>query len=111
VTLRATPRTGLAAKDVFSFGNLVGETTGGTESLRVNALDLGAVKKALNGTATLASAADVNRDGRVNALDLGVVKQNLNRSLKLIFGPAAATASIGSSQEDRTPFQIQDLLI
>jgi ELWxxDGT repeat protein len=93
VTLRATPRTGLAAKDVFSFGNLVGETTGGTESLRVNALDLGAVKKALNGTATLASAVDVNRDGRINALDLGVVKQNLNRSLKLIFGPAAALKS------------------
>jgi len=57
----------------------------------VNALDLGAVKRALNTTADLASPLDFNRDGRVNALDLGTVKAHLNRSLA---APTAATTAL-----------------
>jgi hypothetical protein len=90
VTLLATPRTGLAAPDVFSFGNLAGDTGDGATTFRVNALDLGGVKRALNGTSTLTGRFDFNRDGRVNALDLGIAKANLNRSLA---SPAATVPS------------------
>jgi hypothetical protein len=84
VTVLANDRTRLAAPDVFSFGNLIGETGEGADTtLRVNALDLGAVKRALNTTSTLDGRYDFNRDGRVNALDLGAVKANLNRTLVL----------------------------
>ena len=98
VTLKANADTGLAADEVFSFGNLIGETgdgagTGGT--LRVNALDLGAVKRALNTASTLDGRYDFNRDGRVNALDLGAVKANLNRSLVPAAPPAVPPLETG----------------
>ena len=84
VTMKADAQTGLSAPDVFYFGNLIGETgdgNGAGGTLRVNALDLGAVKRALNTTSTLDGRYDFNRDGRVNALDLGIVKKYLNRTL------------------------------
>jgi hypothetical protein len=93
VTVRANARTGLARDDVFQFGNLVGETGPG---FRVNALDLGAAKRALNATGTLAATTDINRDGRTNALDLGLIKRSLNRTLSAPIpapgvGPVRAT--------------------
>jgi uncharacterized delta-60 repeat protein len=84
---------------VFAFGNLVGETG---DDGRVNALDLGQVKRLLNRPAAWNSNVDFNRDGRVNALDLGIVKRNLNRALippALALPPsqlpAATTAAAG----------------
>ena len=80
----------LVEHDVFSFGNLIGETG---DDGRVNALDLGAVKRLLNTTAGPDSPADVNHDGKVNALDLGLVKRYLNQSLPaslLLASPAAS---------------------
>ena len=81
VTVKANRHTGLAAPDVFSFGNLVGDTGDSATTFRVNALDLGGVKRALNASSTGTGRFDFNRDGRVNALDLGMVKANLNRTL------------------------------
>jgi hypothetical protein len=102
VTVKADANTGLAAPDVFYFGNLIAETgdPGASLSLRVNALDLGAIKRALNSVATITSTVDPNRDGRVNALDLGIAKQNLNQALSLLAVPipamqAAAVVSPG----------------
>jgi len=89
VTVKANENTGLAAPDVFSFGNLIGETGDGGLSWRVSALDLGAVKRALNSSAAVNSTADPNRDGRVNALDLGILKRNLNRPLPSFTVPSA----------------------
>jgi subtilisin-like proprotein convertase family protein len=103
VTVKANDHTGLATPDVFSFGNLIGETdgaAGGTGGWRVNALDLGAVKKALNSTVGPSAATDVNRDGRVNALDLGIVKRNLNRGLPI---PVAMPALLFSDYEPSLP--------
>jgi hypothetical protein len=84
-TVEANANTGLAQPDVFSFGNLIGETGdgGGVVGWRVSALDLGRVKRDLNAVAALTSPTDANRDGRVNALDLGILKRNLNRGLSL----------------------------
>jgi hypothetical protein len=88
VTVLPTEATGLTAPDVFYFGNLVGETGDGAGSLRVSALDLGAVKRALNSAPGVTSPFDFNRDGRVNALDLSTAKANLNRSLPLLHAAA-----------------------
>jgi len=98
VTVRANAHTGLSQSDVFSFGNLIGETGdgGGAAGWRVSALDLGAVKRALNGVAPLSSSVDVNHDGKVNALDLGILKRNLNRSLPPPNQAPAAPAATGA---------------
>jgi ELWxxDGT repeat protein len=95
VTVKPNARTGLATGDVFYFGNLVGDAGDSPTNLRVNALDLGAIKRALNTNATLASSLDVNRDGRINALDLGIVKANLNRSLPVLTAPPVSGFSSG----------------
>jgi hypothetical protein len=89
VTVKANAHTGLSQADVFSFGNLIGETGDGT-TLRVSALDLSAVRRALNFPAPLTSATDFNRDGRTNALDLSTVKRNLNHALPMPGAQAAA---------------------
>jgi hypothetical protein len=94
VTVAANSRTGLALPDVFSFGNLAGDTGDGATTFRVNAADLGGVKQALNTTSTITGRFDFNRDGRVNALDLGAAKGNLNRTLASV--AALAPAAVDS---------------
>jgi hypothetical protein len=100
VTVLANERTRLAAPDVFSFGSLIGETGDGSGTLRVNALDLGAVKRALNSASAVDGPYDFNRDGRVNALDLGAVKANLNRSLALSTASVDTAAPAANPQSD-----------
>jgi ELWxxDGT repeat protein len=91
VTVKANEHTGLAADDVFYFGNLVGETGDAATSLRVSALDLAGIRRAFNTPAAAASPCDINRDGRVNALDLAAVRGNLSRALPQITTAAALT--------------------
>jgi hypothetical protein len=80
VTMLANAHTGLAAPEVFYFGNLVGAT----QALRVNALDLAAVRRIMNTTAGIESPYDINRDGRINSLDLAAVRSNLFHTLEPI---------------------------
>jgi len=90
VTVKANARTGLAAPDVFYFGNLIGETNDNPASATVNALDLAAVKRVLGASNVgLSNAFDFDRDGRVNALDLAAVKGRLGKSLAMSSAPAA----------------------
>ena len=93
VTVKANANTGLASPDVFSFGNVIGDTGDSATAFRVNALDLGRVKQQLNRASDITGRFDFNRDGRVNALDLGLVKANLNKSLSTITAAASASAS------------------
>ena len=95
VTVLASARTGLSLPDVFYFGSLPGDADG---NLRVNALDLAAVKQALNTASTITGRVDFNRDGRVNALDVAVVKQNLNRALSPITAAIAGSTSIAAAK-------------
>ena len=76
VTVRPTPSTALAGADVFSFGNLAGDSGDNAAVFRVNALDLAAVRRSLNTDAPVTSRVDFNRDGRVNALDMAAVRAN-----------------------------------
>ena len=93
VTVKAGGVMGLPAADVFHFGNLIGDTGGGAATATVNALDLAAVRRALNTVADISSRFDFDRSGRVNALDLAAVKAHLNRGLSLeALAPTAAGA-------------------
>ena len=87
VTVKANERTGLATPETFYFGNLVGDTGDDPARPAVNALDLAAVRRALN-TSPADWRYDINRDGAINALDLAIVRANLNRRL----GPPPAPA-------------------
>jgi ELWxxDGT repeat protein len=103
VTVKATARTGLATPDVFYFGNAAGEAGDSNSIARPNALDLAAVRRALNSTSDLTGRLDFNRDGRVNALDLAVVRRNLNQGLLLQFVPPAR----GAQAESLTPAGVE----
>jgi hypothetical protein len=91
VTIPSVGNPRLPADDVFYFGNLVGEGGDvGAGFLRVNALDLAAVKRAANTDSPITGRYDFNRDGRVNALDLSAARASLNGTLR---APASASAS------------------
>ena len=104
VTVKANANTGLSQPDVFSFGNMIGETGDGTAASgwRVSALDLSAVRRALNAPTSVASATDFNRDGRTNALDLAAVRRALNQAIPLPVALAAFTdgAAVRSVAEE-----------
>ena len=82
VTVRANERTGLAADDVFYFGNLVGEVGDTPSGGVVNALDLDRVRatRSLTGV-TITNPSDFDRNGRINAIDLSIARANQFHSL------------------------------
>jgi len=84
VTVKANADTGLGSPDVFYFGNLIAETGDAGSPLRISSLDLGLTRSKLLSSATLADRTDFDRDGRVNALDLGAIRRNLFQSLDSI---------------------------
>jgi hypothetical protein len=84
---------GLSSPDVFYFGHLAGETGAG-DPLKVNALDVAALKRNLTTEMVgVGNPYDLNRDLRVNASDLAALKANLTRSLAAFAPPATPTAS------------------
>jgi subtilisin-like proprotein convertase family protein len=103
VTVKANAHTGLAGPDLFSFGNLIGETGdgGGATGWRVSALDVAAVKRRLSAATTVTSVTDFNRDGRTNALDVAIVKRALGQTLALFLrSPVAAMPPETRQAED-----------
>ena len=106
ITVNANARTGLAAPDVFYFGNLVGGTGQHANLAIVNTTDIAIAKLAVNTAATLASIADFNRNGVVTITDVALAKLNNQHSIPLFTAPAtpalvpparAAVASTGNS--------------
>ena len=91
VTVKAGARTGLASPDVFSFGNLVGETGDAGSPRRVGAVDVGSTRARTGALSNLSGRYDFNRDGRVNSIDLAAVREALNRTLAL--PPATPTVA------------------
>ena len=109
LTVRATPRTGLATAQVLYFGNLVGDVAG--NSSRVDAADLVAVRRAGPRTAAgVGDPFDVNRDGRINALDESAIRRSLGRSLEPITLPTAASQSVATSTRKPIRPRGRDLL-
>jgi hypothetical protein len=109
VTVKANEHTGLAGPDVFSYGNLIGEAGdgGGAAGWRVSALDVAAVKRALNTPTTVATPTDFNRDGRVNALDVALVKANLTRSLSATPAALAVPLPAAPDRKESDSFVVQ----
>ena len=108
VTVKANADTGLAADDVFYFGNLVGETGDQSAAAVVSATDLSRTRAQLGRRVGVTSPFDHVRDGRIASLDLSAVRANLFQSLRLITAPAAgpagaAAASSGASEWSPTP--------
>jgi hypothetical protein len=96
--LQVTAKTslGLAAADVFYFGNAVGETGNSASNAQVNSTDeIGARSnpKTFLNPALVNDPYDFNRDGFVNATDQIIARSNsttLAGALKLITVPASA---------------------
>ncbi len=89
VTVKANDSTGLAAADVFYFGNLVGES--GDNAL-VDIHDEEAARNHRTGftLAPLTNFFDYNRDGQVNASDDLIARHNDGASLWLLSPPLAS---------------------
>lgn len=115
VTVVSNLQTGLAANDIFIFGNVIGDfNTGNTETrLRVNATDTAAVRSNQSTAANSASVMnifDVNRDGRVNATDTSIIRSNQQTSgivapLTAFSGAAPAASLPGNPDDTGKPAQ------
>jgi ELWxxDGT repeat protein len=106
VSVLANANTGLAAPDVFYFGNAVGETGNSTANAQVNSSDEGLIR--LNGRNALNPAPvdfrfDVNRDRLVNSTDQALTRLNATSALtalRLIALPADSSP-LGPREESR----------
>jgi sugar lactone lactonase YvrE len=104
VTVKPTTMTGLAAADVFYFGNLVGEVAGPTSPPAVDVDDFTAARAAVSTRpAALADRFDFNHDGRVNVLDVAIARASLGHALPIMTAPAPATPSFASTPATPTP--------
>jgi predicted RNA-binding protein with TRAM domain len=93
VTALANGVTGLANPDVFYFGNLVGEATGGAAPV-VNIMDAQRTRLyAGSASAAALATCDFNRDGAVNAIDVLLARVNQSHSLAGFSAPAPVSAS------------------
>jgi hypothetical protein len=93
VTVKATPHTGLAAADGFSFGNLVGETGNRSTVPAVDLADLAAVRRRMFTPSTVAGRFDFDRDGKVAASDYSIARSNYGRGLPISAMPTASAVS------------------
>ena len=80
VTLLANSTTGLADRDVFYFGNIVGEVGNTAGDSFVNSTDIGLVRSNLSGffAEEVDNRYDINRDRFVNSSDIGETRNNLS---------------------------------
>jgi hypothetical protein len=88
VTFKANENTGLAADDVFYFGNAVGETGNSPTDAIVNEADVLAVHNHYTASATITNPYDFNRDKKVDATDESIAQSYVSGSpLVLITAP------------------------
>ena len=81
VTVKANGHTGLSQPDVFSFGNLIGETGDAFSRFRVSVNDALQTRRNFFSAAPVTSRYDFNRDGRVGVTDFAISRSNLGRNL------------------------------
>ncbi len=77
VTMLADQVTGLAADDVFYFGNAVGATGDSSTDAQVTANDAARVAANFTNHAPVTDPYDINRDGVVDSTDVDLVNSNL----------------------------------
>ena len=100
----ADSNTGLAAADVFYFGNLIGESGDSSSIAAVDINDEIASRTHKTGfsAADIANKFDYNRDCRVNATDDLIARFNASHTLQLITAPAA----LAMSKSDEIPLAL-----
>ena len=111
VTVVANMDTGLAADDVFYFGNAIGESgDSSTDAMVTQADEDGACNNPANLAVNLATVTDdydYNRDGKVNSIDQIIARNNTttaDTALKLISlgGEFNLVPGVGSTAPDTT---------
>ena len=105
VTVLANAVTGLAAPDVFRFGNLVGETgypVAAAAGFRVDAFDLARTRAASpwDPPMWIGSPFDYDRDGDVDGGDVAIVRSNIGRRLEPF-----ADGPVVTAVTRRTPYR------
>ncbi len=91
VTVKAGVHTGLAASDVFFWGNAVGEAGDTSLHARVDAFDRAAVRDNAHGAVNVIDDRDFNRDQAVDGADLAIARDfttNFTNDLELITIPS-----------------------
>ncbi len=76
VTMLAQPHLGLAANDVFYFGNAIGETGDSSTDSLVTPADASRITANATTAALVTNPFDINRDGVVDAADTALVMSN-----------------------------------
>jgi uncharacterized delta-60 repeat protein len=94
VTTSAGDRTGLAAADVFVFGNLVGEVGNPGSPYEVTPTDVLATRGALGSSSDLAGRFDFDRDGKVSVFDYALARGALGRSLPVFTAFSVASVRL-----------------
>lgn len=95
VTMLADMRTGLAAPDVFYFGNAPGESGNSTTDANVDVSDVLRARANAAAGVAITNPYDYNRDGNVDVADMLVARGNAvggAGALQLITAPAAGAA-------------------
>ena len=99
VTVLAGASTGLAAQDIFYFGNLVGES-GNDATVTVADEDAALNNRTVFTLASITNNYDYNRDRQVNAADGLIARQTYTgpqAALQLISAPVASPPAAGDS--------------
>ena len=87
VKVLATANTGLAAPDIFYFGNAIGDTGNSAVDAIVSVLDENAIRanpRNFLNPAPITSVWDINRDKLVSAVDEGIARGNVNTILSAL---------------------------
>ncbi len=94
VTVKAGGNTGLAAADVFYFGNAIGESGNNPANAVVDSADESGSRTHKTGftAAAIDNPYDYNRDGKVNATDDLIARNNTSAELQLISAPVGGCA-------------------
>jgi hypothetical protein len=100
VTLEANDNTGLAADDVFYFGNAVGDTGNSPTDAIVDAADVAAVHDNYTPTASITNPYDFNHDKVVDATDEQIASGLVGSTpLQLITVPGGSGSGAGAAAE------------
>ena len=105
VKVKANDKTGLAAPDVFYYGNLVGETgntAAGVSQAVVNTADVLTVRSHQSAVAAINSPYDFNRDGQVSAADTSIAAA-MNQSTLLLTAPGTPAVGARSKSSPTKP--------
>ena len=111
VTVLVTPETGLAAPDVFYFGNAIGESGNSTTDAKINAFDMLRTRDNQRNflyPAPIAFLFDFNRDAQVDATDMLIARNNRTHflnALRLITVPGGKAAGEQASAVGRRAAQ------